>query len=61
MSKTQCGSTALIRAAENGHTECVRLLLAGGANKDFTGQVSFDVMLTVFYLLYAYILFSSFL
>ena len=31
---TQDGSTALIRAAEYGRTDCVRLLVDGGADKD---------------------------
>ena len=32
--QTQSGRTALISAAFEGHTECVRLLLEGGADKD---------------------------
>jgi hypothetical protein len=31
---TQLGCTALIRAAENGRTDCVRLLIEVGADKD---------------------------
>ncbi len=37
--KIQCGATALILAAEKGLTECVRLLLEGGASVDFKGRV----------------------
>ncbi len=32
--RVQGGYTALLRAAENGHTDCVRLLIERGANKE---------------------------
>ena len=32
--QTQIGKTALIGAAEEGHTNCVRLLLEAGASKE---------------------------
>ena len=35
----QLGYTALIHAAEMGHTDCVRLLLEAGANKEVTDSV----------------------
>ena len=31
---TQCGLTALMKAARHGHSETLRLLLAAGADKD---------------------------
>ena len=34
-----CGKTALIRAAEKGHTDTVRLLLARGANKSIKSDI----------------------
>ena len=37
--KSQRKNTALIRAAENGHTACVRLLLDAGANKEASSFV----------------------
>ncbi len=37
--QTQGGSTALIMAAENGSTDCVRLLVEGGANMDVINNV----------------------
>jgi ankyrin repeat protein len=37
--KSQRKYTALIRAAENGHTACVRLLLDAGANKEAPSYV----------------------
>jgi ankyrin repeat protein len=36
---TQSGRTALIRAANGGHTDCARLLLEGGANVDAKSNV----------------------
>ncbi len=33
------GRTALIYASENGHTECARVLLDGGADKEATDHV----------------------
>ena len=39
MPNTQKGSTALIVAAERGHTECARLLVEGGADKDAKNNV----------------------
>ena len=33
------GYTALIHAVEGGHTECVRVLLEAGANKNAAGKV----------------------
>ena len=38
---SQLGYTALIKAAKNGHIECVRLLLDAGADKDAADQVCF--------------------
>ncbi len=37
----QVGGTALIRAATQGHAECVRLLLDVGADKDAQDKVHF--------------------
>ena len=37
--QTQGGSTALIRAAHEGRTDCVRLLLEAGAEKDAQNYV----------------------
>ena len=39
--RCQCGDTALIAAATEGHTDCARLLLEAGANKEKTGCVRF--------------------
>ena len=36
---TQDGSTALILAARHGQGECVKALLAAGANKEAKGKV----------------------
>ena len=36
---SQTGGTALISAAEKGHTECVRLLVESGADKDAADNV----------------------
>ena len=36
---TQSGWTALMCAAHNGHAECVRLLVAAGADKNATDHV----------------------
>ncbi len=33
------GHTALILAAQNGHAECVRLLIDAGADKEAAGRV----------------------
>ncbi len=37
--KAQSGWTALILAAVSGHTDCARLLLDAGADKDYTHEV----------------------
>ena len=37
--QAQDGETALIWAAQNGHVECVRLLVASGANNDLWDNV----------------------
>ena len=37
--RTQDGDTALMWAAANGHTDCVRALVGAGANKDATNKV----------------------
>lgn len=50
----QCGSTALIRAAENGHTEFMRLLLEAGANKDFKGKVCVTDIPHILWVMYLY-------
>ena len=39
--KIQLGKTALLRAAENHHTDCVRVLLAAGAEKEFLDEVRY--------------------
>ena len=39
MARTQGESTALIESAENGHADCVRLLLAAGADKNAADRV----------------------
>ena len=36
---SQYGRTALLLASENGHAQCVRLLLDAGANKNATANV----------------------
>ncbi len=36
---TQDGDTALMWAAANGHTDCVRALVGAGVNKDATNKV----------------------
>jgi ankyrin repeat protein len=41
---TQGGWTALIRAAECGQTECVRLLLVNGADKEIANDVRTPVI-----------------
>ena len=38
MTHMQYGRTALIRAAEEGCTDCIRLLLKSGVDKDFTAS-----------------------
>ncbi len=38
---TQDGCTALIRAADGGQIDCVRLLVKSGANKDILSRVRF--------------------
>ncbi len=38
-SQPQSGYTALFWAARRGHTECVRLLMQGGADKDAKDEV----------------------
>ncbi len=37
----QGGFTALLRAASNGHTDCVRLLIERGADKEAKTSVRF--------------------
>ncbi len=44
-SATQNGYTALIRAAANGHVDCVRVLLEGGANMEARDHVRCTLML----------------
>ena len=46
----QNGDTALTAAAKNGHTDCVRLLLDGGADKEAKNNVRFSSQLCVFVL-----------
>jgi hypothetical protein len=38
-SNSQDGSTALMRAVDDGHAECVRLLIDAGADKDAMNMV----------------------
>jgi ankyrin repeat protein len=40
--------TALIHAAEAGHTECVRLLVEAGANMEIAASVRFDIQRVLF-------------
>ena len=54
---TQSGRTALIRAANGGHTECARLLIEGGADVNAQSNVrgkSFFISLAFFCLLSAF-------
>ena len=44
----QSGSTPLINAAGNGHTECVALLIEKGANKEAADDVSMGMNVPVF-------------
>ncbi len=37
--QAQCGETALIRAAQSGRTDCVRLLVQRGPNNDTQDNV----------------------
>ncbi len=45
--QTQSGRTALIFAAQNGHAECVRLLLEVGADKDAVDNVRGVILMGV--------------
>ena len=38
---SQWGETALSKAAESGHTDCVRLLLDAGADRDTKNEVRY--------------------
>lgn len=59
--QVQAGNTALKYAAQLGHTDCVRMLLAGGADKEVKNIVrtmqTFILYLcfrTMHYLMYSY-------
>ena len=45
-SDAQDGLTALMRAAANGHAECMRLLLDAGTDKEAKNNVRFSVALS---------------
>jgi hypothetical protein len=47
LSPLQWGSTALVRAAENGHADCLRLLLDTGAQKIVQDSVRVDPYLAL--------------
>jgi hypothetical protein len=46
---TQSGRTALIQAAQNGHTDCVRLLVQAGADKDAKDNVRVSLVSRMFF------------
>ncbi len=54
----QRGTTALIRAAQYGHTDCVRLLLEAGVNMDAADIVR--VLFSLLFLLTRFLVFHSF-
>ena len=60
MCQTQGRATALIVAAERGHTECVRLLVEGGAEKDAKNSVrSLDLTRFLYSVLSFFVLFMQ--
>ncbi len=49
------GKTPLMKAAQDGHTECVRLLLENGAYKNATMSVRFEIAQNGCFRLIAYL------